>query len=80
MRRYRLELGMGLTFLALLLAFCALVAPGKKLSAEEVNGYITTIEQDLVMPEPDRTEFIARLRAWGEADDGEPVYLADMLH
>jgi hypothetical protein len=32
------------------------------------------------MPEPDRSEFLARVRAWGEADDGGPVYLANIFH
>lgn len=32
------------------------------------------------MPEPDRSEFLARVRAWGEADDGGSVYLANIFH
>jgi len=56
------------------------VSPGPKLTREEVAAYVPKIEQGLTMPEPDRSEFLARVRAWGEADDGGPVYLANISH
>jgi hypothetical protein len=80
MQRYRVELLLGLVFLALFLGFCLWVSPGSKLTHEEVAASVAKIEHGLTMPEPDRSEFLARLRAWGDADDGEPVYLANMFH
>ena len=78
MRRYRLELMLGTVFLAVFLVFYLKVSPGPKLTREEVAAYVPKIEQGLTMPEPDRSEFIARVRAWGEADDrgsgGHGVY------
>jgi hypothetical protein len=50
------------------------------MTKDEVAGYVARIEQGLQMPEPMRSEFIARVRAWGEADDGQPVYLANIFH
>jgi hypothetical protein len=80
MKRYRLELILGAVFLAVLLAYCHFVGGGPKMTKEEVGGYVAKIEQGLQMPEPMRSEFIARVRAWGEADDGGPVYLANIFH
>jgi hypothetical protein len=80
MRHHRFELILGTVFLAVLLAYCYFVSAGPKMTKEEVAGYVAKIEQGLQMPEPMRSEFIARLRAWGEADDGEPVYLANIFH
>jgi len=80
MKRYRFELILGAVFLALVLAYCYFVSSGPKLTPEEVAEFVAKIDQDLQMPEPTRTEFLARLRAWGEADDGEPVYLANIFH
>ena len=80
MRRYRLELMLGTVFLAVFLAFYLKVSPGPKLTREEVAAYVPKIEHGLTMPEPDRSEFLARVRAWGEADDGGSVYLANIFH
>lgn len=79
MRQYRLELGLGVVFMCLFLALCAHMSPGGKLTAAEVDVYMARLQAGLTMPEPERGEFIARLRAWGEADDGEPVYLANLI-
>jgi hypothetical protein len=80
MKRYRFELILGAVFLAVVLAYCYFVSSGPKLTPEEVAEFVATIDQDLQMPEPTRTEFLARVKAWGEADDGGPVYLANIFH
>src|SRR3990172_4224915 len=80
MKRYRFELILGAVFLALVLAYCYFVSSGPKLTPEEVAEFVAKIDQELQMPEPTRTEFLARLRAWGEADDVGPVYLANIFH
>jgi len=35
--------------------------------------------QGVPMPEPEKTEYLTRLRAWGEADDGEQFYMVNLL-
>jgi hypothetical protein len=80
MKRHRLELILGTVFLAVLLAYCYFVSGGPRMTKEEVAGFVAKIEQGVQMPEPMRSEFLARVRAWGEADDGEPVYLANIFH
>ena len=80
MKRYRVELILGTAFLAVLLAYCHFVSGGPRMTKEEVAEYVAKIEQGVQMPEPMRSEFLARVRAWGEADDGEPVYLANIFH
>ena len=80
MKRYRLELILGAVFLTLLLSYCYFVSSGPTLTRDEVAEFVAKIDQGLQMPEPMRTEFLARVKAWGEADDGEPVYLANIFH
>lgn len=80
MKPYRLELILAVTFLSVFFAYCYFVSPGPKMTRNEVAEYVGKIEQGLQMPEPMRSEFIARVRAWGEADDGEPVYMVNILH
>jgi len=80
MRHHRFELILGGVFLGLLLVYCYFVSAGPKLTHDEVTGYIAKINQNLNMPEPDRTELLNRLRAWGDNDDGGPVYLTNIFH
>jgi hypothetical protein len=79
MQRYRFELILGAVFLVLLLAYCFFVSTSK-LSNDEAAQLVAKIDAGLQMPEPMRSEFLARVRAWGEADDGDPVYLANIFH
>ena len=78
MRRYRVEIIVGAVFLALFLALCLKLSPGPKLTPAEVDAYITRMSAS-AMPEPEKSEFLARMRAWGKADDGESFYLANLL-
>lgn len=79
MKKYRVELIMGVVFLAALVAFCIFVST-PKLTSAEVDEYVKQIDKNLNMPEPMRSEFLSRVRAWGEADDGDAVYLANIFH
>lgn len=78
-KRYKFELILGAAFLAVLIAYSNFVSTST-LTPAEVDQYVAKIDQGLNMPEPMRSEFLARVRAWGEADDGEPVYLANIFH
>ncbi|MGJ8687428.1 MAG: hypothetical protein ACSHWQ_08105 [Spongiibacteraceae bacterium] len=79
MRNYRVEWIFAIISLSLFAALCVKLSPGPKLSHSEVTAFVTKLEQGLTMPEPDKSEFIARLQAWGEADDGKPVYLMNLI-
>lgn len=80
MQRYRVELILAVVFLAILLAYIQFVSAGPKLTKEEVAAYVAKIDEHLQMPEPERSEFLARAKAWGEADDGKAVCLANIFH
>ena len=80
MQRYRFELILATVFVGLYLAFAHWQAPGSKLSAAEIDSYIQRIEQGIAfMPAAERSAFIKHLRAWGEADDGEPAYNLNLM-
>jgi hypothetical protein len=51
----------------------------RKLSQEDVDRYIAILETQAPLELEDRDEFIARLRAWGENDDGRPVYMLNLM-
>lgn len=81
MKKYRFE-----TALAVVLALlCAIVwkgltpGAGGKLTREEVDAYLQQIGPHTVFEPAEKAEFLARLRAWGEADDGEPVYMLNLM-
>jgi hypothetical protein len=75
--RYRWVLGLFL--LALVGAFWHWQAPGTKLTPGEIGTYLEKMEAGLPMPEAEKAEFLARLRSWGEADDGEPVHMLNLI-
>lgn len=79
MTRYKPELTLGTFLLALFLAVCYWQAPGHVLSKAEIDGHLQRINQLSEMPAAEKKEFIAHLRAWGEADDGKPVYMVNLM-
>lgn len=79
MRTYRFEIILAVIFLSLLLALCAWMAPGDKLSRAEVDAYVARLQTGMSMPEAEKTQFINRLRSWGYADDGRSFYLANLI-
>ena len=56
-------------------------APGGsgKLTRSEVDSFIRKIEPRLPMDPAEKAELLARFRAWGEADDGQPVYMLNLM-
>lgn len=79
MTRYKPELALGAILLALFLAVCHWQAPGRALTQNEINTYVRQIDQLAPMPATEKAEFLAHLRAWGEADDGKPVYMVNLM-
>jgi hypothetical protein len=80
MTTHRFEAILGAVLLAVLLCYCYFVSAGPKLTREEVDSFVAQIDKNLQMPEPARTEFLTRVRAWGYADDGGATHLANVFH
>jgi len=79
MKRFRLEVILGTVLAALFLLFCWWQNPGAKLSRADVDAYLKQIDARAVLPAPEKAELIAHLRGWGEADDGKPVYMLNLM-
>jgi hypothetical protein len=81
MKSHRPELLLGIVLLAVFLAFWAWQTPGRsgRLSAGEVDSYIQRLQGRLPGSPAEEAEFLARLRAWGNADDGRPVYMLNLM-
>ena len=82
MRRYRFETLFALVLLVLYAAFFLWQTPGLirgKLTAEEIDGYLKVCEASPSLPEPDRSQIVHDLREWALKDDGQPVYMLNLL-
>lgn len=78
MKKYRFEAILAVVLIALFFAVSAWQSAGK-LSKAEVDRYIGILEKQLPKAMEDRSEFLSRLRAWGENDDGRPVYMLNVM-
>jgi hypothetical protein len=82
MKRYGFEWVLGALLLALFLTFSLWQNPGLtqgKLTRDEIDRYLATIEKSLPLPPDEQAQMLARLRAWAEADDGKPVYMLNLM-
>ena len=79
MSRYRFEMILAALFLGIFLLFSNLFIPGKPLSQGEVDQYISTVEEHMPWPPAEKAPIMQHLRAWGEADDGKPVYMLNLM-
>jgi len=50
-----------------------------KLTREEVDAYISKLEQHANVPEEAKKDLLERLHMWGAADDGGPVYMLNLM-
>ena len=49
------------------------------LTLDEVDAYLEQAEKNLVMPDGVKAEVLSRLRAWALADDGQPVFMLNLM-
>lgn len=72
-----------LSLAAVLILLCGVVsywqAPGSRLTQAEIDAALARIEQNLPMPAADKTRLLANMRYWGEADDGKPVHMLNLM-
>lgn len=63
-------------------AVCLQQSPGwwrGKLSAAEVDAYVARAAAQVPLPPEQKDEILARLRAFGLADDGKPLYMLNVM-
>ena len=82
MKRFGFNSAFAAVLLAIFAAICVWQMPGitgSKLSKDEVARYMQTIERVFPVQGEERTLFLARVRAWAEADDGRPIYMLNLM-
>lgn len=73
---------LALSLLLVFAAFWTWQTPGwlrGPLTLEEVDYHFGLMEKHLAMPAQEKAEVLARLRAWALADDGEPVFMLNLM-
>jgi hypothetical protein len=81
LKAHRFEWLLGAVLAALFVAFWAWQTPGnlQKLSAVEVDAYLDRMKGKLPGDPAEQAVFFARMRAFGLADDGRPVYMLNAM-
>ena len=81
MKAHRFEWLLGAVLAALFVAFWAWQTPGnlQKLGAAEVDAYLDRMKGKLPGDPAEQAVFLARMRAFGLADDGRPVYMLNAM-
>jgi hypothetical protein len=77
--KHRFELILTLVFVILFAGFCLWLKPDSALTQSEVDRYLAGFEQNWRMPADEKAQFMANMRAWGESDDGKPVYMINLM-
>ncbi|MFO1408728.1 MAG: hypothetical protein U1F08_14545 [Steroidobacteraceae bacterium] len=52
---------------------------GGRMSRADVDAYVERLRGHLPATPEDEAQFLGRIRAWGYADDGKPVYMLNVL-
>lgn len=75
------EISLGIVFLLLygIFSYWYGGSCGGKLSQTELENYLSKLEKHANVPEETRRDTLERLRAWGTADDGGPVYMLNLM-
>lgn len=78
MKKHRFELILGAILVAVFLAAQAFQS-ANKLTKAEVDRYMAVLENAIPVEWEERNEFLVRMRTWGESDDGQPVYMLNVM-
>lgn len=78
---FRVQVALGLLLAAVFALVWRWQLPGEsdRLTPPQVSAYIERIAAGLPLDPADRNETLTRLRTWGEADDGRPVYMLNLM-
>lgn len=81
-RRSRFQTILGLVLAAIVAAVFLQQSPGwwrGRLNAAEVDAYIAKIDAQVPLPPAQREEILKRVRAFGAEDDGQPLYMLNVM-
>lgn len=75
------EIVLGIIFVALygFFSFWYGGSGSGKLTPDEIDGYLSKLEKHASFPEEVKKDVLERLRIWGTADDGRPVYMLNLM-
>ena len=76
--KYLFEIKLFSILLVIYLAF-GYWQSSERLTPSEVDAYIETLQQHFPKEMPESEELFKRLRTWGYNDDGEPVYMVNLM-
>jgi len=81
LKKHRVGIFLGAVLVALFVAFWIWQTPGnlQKLRSAEVDAYLHKLEGKLPGNPSEQAVFLARMRAFGLADDGRPVYMLNAM-
>jgi hypothetical protein len=81
LKTHRFGLFLGAVLAALFVAFWIWQTPGnlQKLRSADVDAYLQKLEGKLPGNPAEQAVFLARMRAFGLADDGRPVYMLNAM-
>jgi hypothetical protein len=81
LKTHRFEWLLAVVLTALFITFSIWQSPGKlqKLSSADVDAYLHRMEGKLPGDPAEQAAFLARMRAFGLADDGRPVYMLNAM-
>jgi hypothetical protein len=81
LKTHRFEWLLGSALAVVFIAFWIWQSPGnlQKLSSAEVDAYLHRLEGNLPGDPGEQAAFLTRMRAFGLADDGRPVYMLNAM-
>lgn len=79
MKRYRPEIGLALAMAAVFAFVSHWQAPGRTLTKAAIDEYIPRIDAGVDLPPAEKLDLLDHLRAWGERDDGRPVFMLNLM-
>jgi hypothetical protein len=80
MKQYRFPILFGMILAKLFTAFCFWHSPRRrKLTREEIDNYMAIIEKLPARAAEGIQAFTSRIRPWAEADDGQPVFMLNLI-
>ncbi len=79
MKAYRIEILTALFMALIFAALCIWQAPGRPMTRAEVDSYMAKLDATFPFDETERADLLKRMRQFGENDDGQPVYMVNLL-
>jgi hypothetical protein len=82
MRKFRFEMWLAAIFVGIFLVVLVWQTPSlwrNPMNRAEIDQLSSQMAANIVLPEIEKAEFIARVRAWAERDDGGPVLMLNLM-